>query len=106
MKVEFQGIDKLVAAVSGVEALAGDPEVAGERSMERIRAEVTPGVPVVTGRLRRSGRVDGARLLWSDLHYAAPVERRRRFFEPVVEAVGPGIVEEELVTAFEEAIRG
>lgn len=106
MKVEIQGVGELDAVLLRLGALAGDPEVAGERAMERIRAEVSPGVPVVTGRLRRSGRVDRSRLFWSDLVYAAPVEARRHFFGPVVQEQGPVIVEQELLIAAEEAVRG
>ena len=106
MPITWEGLDDLDRRLEALERVGTDPDAALERAAERLRSEVTPGVPVVTGRLRRSGRVDGPRLIWDDLHYAVPVQRRRHFFQPVVEARGPAIIEEELEIAMEEALNG
>lgn len=102
LTIRVRGLKQLVKKA---EALGNiDFGAAAERAAERTRAEVSPGVPVQTGALRRSGRVersavfnrDEARLLWDDLEYAPFVEDRVGFFEPVVEEEGPGFLKDEM----------
>lgn len=105
--VRVEGLEELDALLSDLESI--DMGEVAERAAERLRAEITPGVPWKTGRLRRSGRVEAypgmARLVWDDVVYAAIVEARKPYFYPVIEARGEDVLTEELAYAIDEVLR-
>ena len=103
-RIVLKGVEGLLKQLHAVADF--DPGPPLQRAAERMENEVRDQdpFPYVTGDLKASGYAEDGNLYWDQLEYAAPVEARRGFFEPIVTDRFPALIEEELKTALDEAV--
>lgn len=104
MRIVIEGVEEYAAMLHAADDFDAGPAL--ERSAEIMRDVVSAqdDFPYETGDLLASGRVDGGNLYWDDLPYAGPVEEDQEYFWPVTVEHLPGIVEEEVRRALEDAV--